>query len=132
MVPGRWQQRAGFSVFFDTQPAGPAGPGAVDRRTRLYHEETGDETAFGGWEPAGWVRWMLERLTSAQPASGPAGAAASLPSTQIVDVRLTGDAIIGAGDEAMTVELDLHVTGTAELRRRTGSDRRRGWSARQA
>jgi hypothetical protein len=46
---GQWEQRAGFSVFFDVQPGEPGEP---RRRTRLYHEETGDETTFPGGEPA--------------------------------------------------------------------------------
>lgn len=90
VVPGRWQQRAGFSVFFDALPTGPGGSGQLRRRTRLYHEETGNETTLRGWEPTHWVRWMLDRLGSAQPPSEPAGAAASLVSMEIVDVRLVG------------------------------------------
>ena len=46
VVPGRWQQRAGFSVFFDAQATGPGGSGELRRRTRLYHEETGNETTL--------------------------------------------------------------------------------------
>ncbi len=91
VVPGRWQQRAGFSVFFDAQLTGPGGPGELRRRTRLYHEETGNETTFRGWEPTDWVRWMLDRLGSAQPPSEPAGMTAWLVSMEIVDVRLVGD-----------------------------------------
>ena len=132
VVPGRWQQRAGFSVFFDAQPPGPGGPGERCRRTRLYHEETGNETTFRGWEPADWVRWILDRLGSAQPPSAPAGATASLVSMEIVDVRLVGDpeprrevvqdrgrpqgASPRGGDDTMAVELQLRVTGMAELR----------------
>jgi hypothetical protein len=121
VVPGRWRQRAGFSVFFDAQLTGPRGPGVLRRRTRLYHEETGNETTFRGWEPADWGRWMLDRLGSAQPPSEPAGAAASLVSMEIVDVRLAGDATPREGDAAVTVELRLRVTGMAEVRRTLGA-----------
>jgi hypothetical protein len=119
--PGRWQQRAGFSVFFDAQPAGPGGPGGLRRRTRLYHEETGNETTFRGWEPADCVRWMLDRLGSAQPPSEPDGAPASLVSMEIVDVRPVGDPVPPAGDDSVAVELRLRVTGVAELRRTLGT-----------
>ena len=113
-VPGRWEQRAGFSVFFDVQPSGP---GELLPRIRLYHEETGDETTFSGWEPAGWVRWMLGRLRSAQPPSGPAGEPASLVSMEIIDVRLAGDQAPGPEDDSVAVELRLRVSGMAGLHR---------------
>lgn len=74
-VPDQWRQRAGFSVFFDTQPGGP---GELRRRTRLYHEETGDEATFPDSEPTDWVRWMLDRLGSEQPPSEPADTPASV------------------------------------------------------
>ena len=117
-LPDRWQQRAGFSVFFDVQPAGP---GEVRRRTRLYHEETGDETTFPGWAPADWVGWMLSRLGSARPPSEPAGPTASLVSMEIIDVRLAGHPAPGAGDDSVAVELQLRVTGMAELHRMLGA-----------
>jgi len=113
-APGRWEQRAGFSVFFDVQPGGP---GELLRRTRLYHEETGDETTFSGWEPTDWVRWMLDRLRSAQPPSEPAGEPASLVSMEVIDVRLVGDQARGPEDDTVAVELQLRVSGMAELHR---------------
>jgi hypothetical protein len=113
-VPGRWEQRAGFSVFFDVQPSGPGG---LLPRTRLYHEETGDETTFSGWEPTDWVMWMLDRLRSAQPASEQAGEPISLVSMEIIDVRLVGDQAPDPGDDSVAVELQLRVSGMAELHR---------------
>jgi hypothetical protein len=113
-APGRWEQRAGFSVFFDIQPNGP---GELRRRTRLYHEESAGETTFPGWEPTDWVRWMLDRLRSAQPPSEPAGAPASLVSMEIIDVRLVGDQAPGPDDDSVAVELQLRVSGMAELHR---------------
>jgi hypothetical protein len=112
--PGQWEQRAGFSVFFDVQPSGP---GELLQRTRLYHEETGDETTFSGWEPRDWVRWMLDRLRSAQPPSEPAGEPASVVSMEIIDVRLVGDQAPGPDDDSVAVELQLRVSGMAELHR---------------
>jgi hypothetical protein len=117
-VPDRWQQRAGFSVFFDTQPGGP---GELRRRTRLYHEETGDETTFPDSGRTDWVRWMLDRLGSAQPPSEPAGGPASVVSMEIIDVRLAEDPMPGADDDSVGVELRLRVTGMAELHRALGA-----------
>jgi len=116
--PGRWQQRAGFSVFFDVQPTGP---GALRRRTRLYHEETGDEITFPGSDPADWVSWMLDRLGSARPASEPAGATASVVSMEIIDVRSVVNPVSGPGDDSGAGELQLRVTGMAELHRMLGA-----------
>ncbi len=117
--PGRWQQRAGFSVFFDV---GPGEQGELRRRARLYHEETGDETTLRGWGPTDWVSWMFDRLESARPPSEPASAAASLVSIEIIDVRLAGDPAAGAGDDTVAVELRLRVTGMAELNRTLGAE----------
>jgi hypothetical protein len=120
-VPDRWQQRAGFSVFFDVQPAGPGGQGELRRRTKLYHEESGDETTFGSWEPADWVRWMLDRLRSARPPSKAASATVSVVSMEITDVRPAGDLASVAGGDTVAVELRLRVTGMAELHRMLGA-----------
>jgi len=117
-VPDQWQQRAGFSVFFDTQPGGPDG---LRRRTRLYHEETGYEATFPDSEPTDWVRWMLERLGSEQPPSESADTSASVVSMKIIDVRLVEDPMSGARSDQVRVELQLRVTGMAELHRALGA-----------
>lgn len=71
---GQWRQQAGFSLFFDSL-TGEAGERSW--RTRLYHEETGDETTVDettvdgttvddSTVPGGalhdWVRWILARV----------------------------------------------------------------------
>ena len=114
-TPDRWQQRSGFSVFFDTQLDGPG------RRTRIYHEETGAETTLAGFEPTAWVSWMLERLRSAQPPAEAAGATAAVVAMEIMDVRLAGNPVPGADGSTMGVELRLRVTGMAELHRALGA-----------
>ncbi len=111
-APRRWQQRAGFSVFFDVQPGEPG------QRTRLYHEETGDEITLSGCEPTGWVRWMLDRLGSAQ--SEATGTTAAVVTMEIIDARLTGDPAPG-GSDSVGEELQLRVTGIAELHRALGA-----------
>jgi hypothetical protein len=116
-VPDPWQQQAGFSVFFDTRPGSP---GQLRWRTRLYHEESADESTFLGNEPAGWVKWMLDRLGSAQPRLQPVGSMVSLVSMEIIDAQLIGDPK-GIGDDFVTVELHLRVTGLDELHRALGA-----------
>ena len=111
-VPDRWHQHAGFSVFFDTRPGLP---GDLRWRTRLYHEESADEITLSDDDPASWVRWILDRLGSAQPLSEPVGA---LLSMEIIDVRLVADPK-STGDA--TVDLQLRFTGLDELHRVLGA-----------
>jgi hypothetical protein len=111
-LPERWHQHAGFSVFFDTRSGLP---GKRRWRTRLRHEETADETTLSGDDPASWVRWILDKLGSAQPLSEMIDA---LVSMEIIDVHLAGDPK-GPGDAK--VELQLRVTGLDELYRTLGA-----------
>ncbi len=113
----RWHQSAGFSVFFDNRPGLP---GDLRSRTRLYHEESAEETTFPGNEPAAWVRWMLDRVTTAQQFSGPIDAQISLVSMEIIDARMVGDPK-GVGDNCVRVELHVRVTGLDELHRALGA-----------
>lgn len=116
-IPDPWRQQAGFSVFFDTRPGLP---GQLRWQTRLYHEESADESTFSGNEPTGWVRWMLDRLGSAQPRLHPVDSPVSLVSMEIIDARLIGDPK-GIGDDCVKVELQLRVTGLDELHRALGA-----------
>jgi hypothetical protein len=111
-VPDRWHQRARFSVFFDARPGLP---GQLRWRTRLHHEESADEITLSGDDPASWVRWMLDKLGSAQPLSEPVDA---LVSMEIIDVRLAG-VTKGSGDAK--VELQLRFTGLDDLHRALGA-----------
>jgi hypothetical protein len=116
-VPAPWHQQAGFSVFFDTR----AGlPGQLRWRTRLYHGESADESTFLGHEPTGWVRWMLDRVGSAQPRLQRIGSPVSLVSMEIIDAQLIGDPK-GTSDDRVRVELQLRVTGLDELHRALGA-----------
>lgn len=64
-----WRQRAGFSVFVEDRFDGEA-----SRRTRIYHDESGDEATFAQFEPVGLAVWMLRRLPeAAKSAPSPAG-----------------------------------------------------------
>jgi hypothetical protein len=116
-VPDPWRQQAGFSVFFDTRPGLP---GQLRWRTRLYHEESADESTFLGNEPTGWVRWMLDRLGSAQSRLQPVDSLVSLVSMEIIDAQLIADPK-GIGDDCVKVELQFRVTGLDELHRALGA-----------
>jgi hypothetical protein len=116
-VPDPWRQQAGFSVFFDTRPGLR---GQLRWRTRLYHEESADESTCLGNEPTGWVRWMLDRLGSAQSRLQPVESLISLVSMEIIDAHLIGDPK-GIGDDCVKVELQLRVTGLDELHRALGA-----------
>jgi hypothetical protein len=53
-----WRQQAGFSLFFDQVGEEE---GNQEWRTRVYHDESGEETSFSETEPASWVKWIIER-----------------------------------------------------------------------
>lgn len=56
--PSPWHQHAGFSVFFDLLRDEL---GNEAWQTRVYHDESDQETLFSGIETAPWVNWILER-----------------------------------------------------------------------
>jgi hypothetical protein len=117
-VPDRWHQDAGFSVFFESRSGLP---GELRSRTRLYHEESAQETIVVGSDPTAWVSWMLDRVGSATPLSGPVqDALASLVSLEIIDARMLGEPN-GVSDDSVRVELRLRVTGLDELHRAVGA-----------
>lgn len=71
-----WRQHAGFSVFFDFMLDEK---GDSIWRTRVYHNESGDENSidveepeptaqedFAGLDTAPWVRWILSRTRISQ------------------------------------------------------------------
>lgn len=117
-TPDRWHQDAGFSVFFDSR-SGLAGE--LRSRTRLYHEESAEETVVVGNEPAAWVNWILDRARSAEPRSDHVQDAQVSPvSMEIIDARIVGDQN-GVSDDSVRVELRLRVTGLDELHRAVGA-----------
>jgi hypothetical protein len=116
-APDRWHQDAGFSVFFESRSGLPD---ELRSRTRLYHEESAEETVVVGSEPTAWVRWMLDRATSEQLVSKPVHAPATLVSLEIVDARMAADPN-GASDDSVRVVLQLRVTGLDELHRAVGA-----------
>lgn len=117
-TPDRWHQVAGFSVFFDSRSGLP---GELCSRTRLYHEESAEQTTVVGDEPTAWMAWILDRVRSARPLSEPLqDAQVSLVSMEVVDVRMAGDAD-GVGGDSARVELRLRVIGLDELHRAVGA-----------
>lgn len=117
-VPDRWHQDAGFSVFFDSRSGLP---GELRSRTRLYHEESAEETTVPGNEPTTWMGWILDRVRSAQPPSKPPlDAQVSLVSMEIIDARMAREPD-GPSDDSVRVELRLRVTGLDEVHRAVGA-----------
>jgi hypothetical protein len=53
-----WRQKAGFSLFFDYSEEEPE---KETWRTRVYHDETGEETEFLTVDTPTWVNWIIEK-----------------------------------------------------------------------
>ena len=53
-----WRQQAGFSLFFDHSDEAPE---KEAWRTRVYHDETGEETQFLTLDTTTWVNWIMEQ-----------------------------------------------------------------------
>ena len=53
-----WHQQAGFSLFFDHSDEVPE---KEAWRTRVYHEETGEETEFLTMDTTTWVNWIMDQ-----------------------------------------------------------------------
>ncbi|MGH8897969.1 MAG: hypothetical protein ACRDZ4_13350 [Egibacteraceae bacterium] len=133
----RWEQRAGFTVFFDV--CTEEGPRAL-WQTRLYHDETDEETSLEGIEPTGWAAWILDRVRASgetataspqsalgpergEPDATPASPSACRLTVEIVDVRVvrkTPSATAAAGEE-VRVAIGLKVLGLTRLERMLGA-----------
>jgi hypothetical protein len=57
-APSQWEQRCGFSLFFESQQDASGG---VAWRTRLYHDESGETLIVQGVTTSDWVRWIEAR-----------------------------------------------------------------------
>lgn len=131
-TPPRWQQRAAFSVFVDTTDDAD---GHTIRQTRVYHEESGDETTFTGFDQTALVAWMVRRIDNSPTARSPiepagegtSGAAAPAPPTRthllrvdVMSVRLLERTATpqGSNDQDVRIEARLRI---AELPRLLGS-----------
>lgn len=53
----QWRQQAGFTLFFDYQKREED---VRDWRTRVYHDESGEETQFSTLNSKSWVDWMAQ------------------------------------------------------------------------
>lgn len=92
----RWPQRAGFSVYFeyiaDNQDK-------KTPQTRVYHDESGEEVLYSGWESTQWVDWVLQRaglLVPTEPAPAerkepifPVPEVAEKAHIQVLDVQIS-------------------------------------------
>lgn len=94
-----WRQHAGFSIFFDyvTDQNGEQAWQTRVWQTRTYHDESGGEEKFPGFEPSLWANWILEQaelsagaefpLKSAKIEEEPAHEETSVPSLVEVPVE---------------------------------------------
>lgn len=132
----RWEQRAGFSVFFDVHTDDE---GRETWQTRIYHEEAGDEATVAGTDTARWTTWVLDRLgapataPAPEPAAGPrpsgAGQSPAITSArhelvvEILAVRPIGGMPAGGvwPPDAVGVEVELQITGLSRLERALGA-----------
>lgn len=115
--PGRWTQRAGFSVLFDVT----VGPTADEIwRTRIYHDESGQEVELAGSADERWPRWILDRLAASGRERGPSTVVHEL-TVEIVDARILSHTSGPDETERVRVEADLHIGGLAALERRLGA-----------
>lgn len=110
----RWDQHAGFSVFFDSRSDDAGRP---VWRTRLYHEETGDETTVHSDALLDWVRWIVDRAGPVAHLSDAGGAGTGTVSVEILSARIVAGPAVGDGGENLRVEAELLVSGLSELRR---------------
>lgn len=123
----RWEQRAGFSLFFDVSHDDE---GREHWQTRLYHEEAGDEATLPGARATLWTSWLLDRLGPAgnEPAR-PAGASTLAGqrvhdlTVEIVGARLAGGDSVpeGSRSDAVRVEVELRISGLPDLQRALGA-----------
>lgn len=113
----RWEQQAAFSVFVET--AATANGQRVRRRSRIYHEESGDETTLVGFDEEEITRWIVGHV-------GPS----TDKSTNVAAYRPTNTLQVGVivvrvleriarsddgDDEEVRIELRLRVAGLSQL-----------------
>jgi hypothetical protein len=109
----RWTQRGAFSIFFDV--AAGADTGEM-WRTRIYHEETGEEQVITGRATEAWSGWILARLGAAEP-----GGRDPIPvRIEVVAVDLL-DRDVAAGADIVRIMSTLRVHGLSELERVLGT-----------
>ncbi len=123
------RQQAGFSVFLD-QVLDEAG--AMHWESRLYHAESGAETAFAGASPDQWIGWILDRIANAGGAMASAVSSPSLATVEVASVELrevtfiTDDPTSEGSLHTMKAQLVVQLTGVARLEREIGSRVLRG------
>ena len=105
-----WEQRSGFSIFFDVIP------GAFDSprwRTRLYHDESDEIVTIDGTDSEPWMQWIEERRQRCENLAN-----------DDADPRSIGETTADSND--VVVEVSVRVEGSFDLRRdRVGKSGRR-------
>lgn len=122
-----WRQQAGFSLFFDyvTDESGEQ-----QWQTRVYHDESGEESVLAGVKTPSWVNWILERAgltlapeaiaiqetdVSISPTSDtapPAKSARYEAQIEILGVQITQAELSSDQPErALMAEIDFRISG---------------------
>lgn len=126
---GSRRQQAGFSIFLD-QVADEQGRRHWE--TRLYHAESGEETALRGASPEHWVAWILERLGSpdiegSDPRLESRRAILEVASVEIDDVTVADDVDSRDGSlHTIRARVTVQLAGVAPVEREIGSQILRG------
>lgn len=116
-----WRQCAAFTVFVD---AAASEDGHERRQTRLYHDETGDETTLDGFDQTALVRWLVEHLDTTPANSPPSAKTETKPQgrayllhVEILAVRVMDriDTRPDMGEQDIRVEARLRVAGSNQL-----------------
>ena len=115
--PTRWEQQAAFSVFVETA-ATPDGH-RVRRRSRIYHEESGDETTLLGFDQDEITRWIVGHVGASADRSADVESYRPTGTLQVgvIVVRVLERIARGDGgdDEEVRIELRLQVAGMSQL-----------------
>lgn len=110
--PEGWRQVAGFSLFFDTIVHDS---GEQEWQTRLYHEETYQDTLLASIETAVWADWIVThaQLPKVESERDVEETAVSTPATTLPDVKLHIDnvAVSGAAGDRIDVNIRLGFIG---------------------
>lgn len=109
---GVWQQRAAFTVFFESV----SDPGAPPSwRTRVYHEESGEEQLLAGGLRAPWADWITGRLF-AGPGDAEPGPGYQAPATvHVTAVRPTAAPRAGSVSDEIHLVAEVTISGLAGL-----------------
>lgn len=91
-------------------------------RTRIYHEESGQEDILTGPGTAEWSGWIRARLDAGLPPTAePAGREVHRLAVEVVGVRLISRTSDGDDVDIVHIESSLRIDGLAALAKAVGA-----------